>query len=126
MTNLANKSDTTILVVEDDELIRSTALAFLEDTGLPIIEADTADAALAILQNHASDVRLIFTDVQMPGTLNGIELAFHAHVHWPHIRLIITSGQVHPLPGQIPPPARFLRKPYRAHELLGHVSELLS
>jgi CheY-like chemotaxis protein len=114
-----------ILVAEDDELLRVYASELLEDHGYSVLEAENAERALAIL-NQRSDVRLVFTDVQMPGAYDGMDLSRQVHERWPHVRLIITSGRERPARSEIPNDGRFLAKPYRADELLKQVDALMS
>src|ERR1700688_524103 len=114
----------TILVVEDEALIRIWATDLLEENGFSVLEAKDADAALKLLQSR-HDVKLLFTDVQMPGSLNGMELAREVHARWPHVLLVITSGRERPTRAEIPDDGRFVAKPYNAEELLGQVKDLL-
>src|SRR5271163_1441568 len=79
-----------ILVVEDEELLRLNAADLLEDNGYAVIEAANAEDALRTLERRP-DVRLLFTDIQMPGRIDGIELARLVHERWPHILLVMTS-----------------------------------
>jgi two-component system, response regulator PdtaR len=72
-----------------------------------------------------NDVRLLFTDIQMPGDLDGMDLAREVHQRWPRILLVITSGQEKPAETEIPDHGRFVAKPYRAAELLGHVDDMI-
>jgi CheY-like chemotaxis protein len=118
------KSKAAILVVEDEALIRIWAADLLEENGFSVLEAKDADAALKVLEARP-DVKLLFTDVQMPGSLNGMELAREVHARWPHILLVITSGRERPTRGEIPDDGRFVAKPYSAEELLGQVNDLL-
>ena len=118
------KSKAAILVVEDEALIRIWAADLLEENGFSVLEAKDADAALKLLEARP-DVKLLFTDVQMPGSLNGMELAREVHARWPHILLVITSGRERPTRGEIPDDGRFVAKPYSAEELLGQVNDLL-
>jgi two-component system, response regulator PdtaR len=113
-----------ILVVEDDELLRLHAAGLLEDHGFRVVEAENADTALKLLETR-DDVRLLFTDIQMPGSCNGMDLARQVHARWPNILLVITSGQIKPPQAEIPDDGRFVCKPYRANELLGEVNDLL-
>jgi two-component system, response regulator PdtaR len=114
----------TILVVEDEALIRIWATDLLEENGFSVLEAKDADAALKLLQSR-HDVKLLFTDVQMPGSLNGMELAREVHSRWPHILLVITSGRERPTRAQIPDDGRFVAKPYSGEELLGQIKDLI-
>jgi DNA-binding response OmpR family regulator len=114
-----------ILVVEDETLIRLWVADLLAENGFFVLEAKDADAALKLLESRP-DVRLLFTDVQMPGSLNGIELAREVHARWPHVLLVITSGRERPMRSEIPDDGRFVAKPYSAQELLGQVNDLLN
>jgi CheY-like chemotaxis protein len=114
----------TILVVEDEALIRIWATDLLEENGFSVLEAKDADAALKLLQSR-HDVKLLFTDVQMPGSLNGMELAREVHARWPHILLVITSGRERPTRAEIPDDGRFVAKPYSGEELLGQIKDLM-
>jgi CheY-like chemotaxis protein len=113
-----------ILVVEDEVLIRMTNVVALEDAGFTALEAEHADAALKHLQSRASDILLVFTDVHMPGEMNGIALAHYASRIWPWVHLVVTSGKAYPLDGELPRGARFLPKPYELETLVSHVREL--
>jgi DNA-binding response OmpR family regulator len=113
-----------ILVVEDEALIRLWVADILEENGFSVLEAKDADAALKLLESRR-DVKLLFTDVQMPGTLNGMELAREVHARWPHILLVITSGRERPTRAEIPDDGRFVAKPYSGEELLVQVNDLM-
>jgi len=78
-----------ILVVEDEILVRLTAVAIAEDAGFEVLSATTADEALSVLEARA-DVRLVFTDVQMPGSMDGLRLAHAVRDRWPPVELIVT------------------------------------
>jgi CheY-like chemotaxis protein len=80
------------LVVDDEELLRLFAAGLLEEHGFEVLEAENAAAALKVLESHHG-VRLLFTDIQMPGVLNGLDLAREVHARWPGVLLVITSGQ---------------------------------
>ncbi len=113
-----------ILVVDDEGLLRLHAADMLEEHGFSVIEAESADAAIKVLENR-DDVRLLFTDVQMPGVYDGMDLARQVHARWPNILLVITSGRARPPREEIPDDGRFVSKPYRADELLGEVDDLM-
>jgi CheY-like chemotaxis protein len=117
-------SKAAILVVEDETLIRLWAADLLEENGFSVLEAENAEAALKVLESR-SDVKLLFTDVQMPGSINGMELAREVHARWPHVLLVITSGRERPKRAEIPDDGRFVAKPYSGEELLGQVKDLL-
>ncbi len=101
-----------VLVVEDEPLVRMSAAVELEDEDSEVIEAATARAALAILEKCNGLIDARFTDVDMPGDMNGLELAGIVHHRWPHIALVITSGVVRE-PSKLPGWGIFLEKPYR-------------
>jgi two-component system, response regulator PdtaR len=122
---LMGQAKPVILVVEDDALLRMAASGLLEESGFGVVEAANADAALKVLDTR-DDVRLLFTDIQMPGSCDGMDLARQVHVRWPNILLVITSGQVKPAEAEIPDHGHFIGKPYRANELLGEVNEMIS
>jgi CheY-like chemotaxis protein len=113
-----------ILVVEDEALIRLWVADLLEENGFSVLEAKDADTALTVLESRP-DVKLLFTDVQMPGSLNGMELAREVHARWPHILLVITSGRERPTLTEIPDDGRFVAKPYTSAELLGQINDLM-
>src|SRR5215203_5144832 len=83
-----------ILVAEDEPLIRLNAALLFEDAGFEVVEASTASAALAMLEKRDGRVAALFTDVDMPGDMNGLELAGIVHSRWLYIALLVTSGVV--------------------------------
>jgi CheY-like chemotaxis protein len=101
----------TVLVVEDEALVRMVAVAMLTDDGFAVIEAFNADEALEILATQADDIHLLFTDVQMPGSMNGWGLIERVRRQWPWIGFLVTSGNKHP-EGKLPAGCRFVAKPY--------------
>lgn len=112
-----------VLVVDDDALLRMNAADFLKDAGFKTVEAENAADALKIMETR-SDVRILFTDVQMPGSIDGIELAKKIHANWPEVLLLITSGNACPSKRQMPDHGHFLSKPYRAAALVGEIHAL--
>ena len=123
MTQTSDAEHPTILVADDDELIRLHASELLEESGYTVVEADNAEEALLVMEAR-KDVRLLFTDIQMPPGIDGLELARQVHRRWPSVLLVITSAQVQPTRAEIADDGRFIRKPYRAKDLLGQISEL--
>jgi CheY-like chemotaxis protein len=119
-----NDAPSTIIVVEDELLIRMVAVDALSDAGFEVIEVEHAHAALAILHERASDIHAIFTDVHMPGTIDGLGLVRHAHVSWPWIALLVTSGKAHPGDADMPHGCRFVAKPYDPDHVVTHIREL--
>lgn len=111
----------TVVVVEDEFLVRELAVCELEDCGFNVIEFPTADAALAHLERHADETAVVFTDVQMPGRLNGLDLVDIVSRSWPTINVLVTSGGALVNPGKLPPCARFVQKPWRASDIVNRV-----
>jgi two-component system, response regulator PdtaR len=113
-----------VLVVEDEPLLRLGVSALLEDAGFEVAEAPNADDAIARLEADSS-IRLVLTDVDMPGSMDGLKLALYVSRRWPPVRIIVISGKVVPRDGELPPEARFLSKPYEEPALLGVIGELI-
>src|SRR5438445_12768244 len=84
-----------VLVVEDEMLLRMRAVDMVEDAGFTSVEAVDADEAVAILESR-SDIALLFTDIQMPGSMDGLVLAHAVHDRWPPIQILLVSGQFRP------------------------------
>lgn len=113
-----------VLLVEDEPLIRMMAADVLTDAGFVVMESEHADAALAMLQNEAENVHAMFTDIQMPGSMDGLRLAHHTRRHWPWIALMLASGRSRPEKVEMPEGSRFLSKPYSPTHLLQGVREM--
>ncbi len=96
----------------------------LEDAGYSVVEAANADEAIAILEG-TTDVRLLFSDVDMPGSMNGVALAEVVHARWPNVRLLLTSGHHHIADAQLPDDGRFIPKPYSQKAVVREVNSLL-
>jgi CheY-like chemotaxis protein len=114
-----------ILVVEDDPIIRMGALQFVAAAGFEAIEASDADEAIRILEAR-SDVHLVFTDVSMPGTMDGIKLAHYIRRRWPPVKLIVASGKAILDESHLPAGARFFPKPYSDSTIIGAMMSMLS
>jgi len=100
-----------VLVVEDDAMIRLDVVSMIEKAGIEVIEAIDADDAIVILEAR-SDITVGFTDIEMPGSMNGLKLAFAVRDRWPPVAIIIASGRIRPQPEEMPGEVTFLRKPY--------------
>ena len=124
MADFKTGGDPLVLVVEDEALIRSCAADILEQHGYEVVEAATAAAALEVLEARP-DVRVLFTDINMPGKLDGMDLARLVHEHWPKIRLVITSGGREPTRTEIPDDGRFIAKPYRPKQVTDEIDRQL-
>jgi two-component system, response regulator PdtaR len=103
-----------VLVVEDEPLIRDTVTEAFESAGLEVLSAANAQEALDALRGHP-EVSVVFTDINMPGTMDGLDLARFVRGKWPRIALIVTSGRPPPS-GEMP--GRFFSKPYNLGELI--------
>ena len=112
-----------VLVVEDDILIRMDTADMITSAGYEVVEAGNADDAIDILQSR-TDIDVVFTDVQMPGSMDGLRLATAVRDRWPPIKIITASGQIRINDGDLPKGSRFLRKPYSAREVVAHLREL--
>ncbi len=100
-----------VLVVEDEPLIRMDAVDMIEDAGFKVYEAASADAAIALLEQH-SDIGIIFTDIDMPGSMDGLKLAAYVRDRWPPVAIVIASGIVEVGKDTMPEGSIFFAKPY--------------
>jgi two-component system, response regulator PdtaR len=114
----------TVLVAEDELLIRMMAVDVLTGAGFDVVEAGHAEDALIALQDRHGAIHLLFTDIHMPGTMNGLELAHHVRRVWPHVALLIASGQKRPLAAELPAGSVFLTKPYDPDHVVAHAQAL--
>ena len=114
----------TVLVVEDEVLVRELAVCELEESGFHVVDFPTADAALAHLESHPGETAVLFTDVQMPGRLNGLDLVDIVSRAWPAIGVLVTSGGPLVNPSKLPPCARFVAKPWRAADIVHRVQRI--
>ena len=113
----------TILIVEDEAFVRLLAAGMLADAGFRVIEAADSDEALEFLEAD-SNVQLLLTDINLPGTLDGLALARQVHHRWPRIGIIVVSGQALPRPHELPAGSHFHRKPYDVAAVVRHAREL--
>lgn len=104
-------SRTTVLVVEDDPFVRLDAVDMVEELGYAVLEARNADAAILLLESHP-EISIVFTDIDMPGSMDGLKLAHAVRNRWPPVRLIIASGILRPASHEIPVGSMFFSKPY--------------
>ncbi|PXW66003.1 response regulator [Methylobacterium sp. B4] len=113
------------LVVDDDGFIRMDAMDILEQAGFRTLEASDGDKAMLLLAERQALIVLLFTDVQMPGSRNGFAVARETAERWPHIAIVVASGQAQPGPGDMPEGARFINKPFTADMVHDHLKEIL-
>ena len=119
-----NKPSNLVLLIEDEPKIRRFLRAGFEINGFSVLEAENAAAALRVLE-ALHDVRLLFADIQMPGALNGMDLAREVHARWPNVLLVVASGPTRLSRAEITDDGRFIGKPYGAAELLTEVDDLM-
>jgi DNA-binding NtrC family response regulator len=113
-----------VLVVEDEMLLRMRAVDMVEDAGYVPVEAVDADEALTILQSR-SDIALLFSDIQMPGSMSGLQLALAVHERWPRIKIILASGQLKLSQSEMPENSRFFGKPLDSVEMIAEIRKML-
>ena len=112
-----------VLVIEDEFLIRMYAAEMIEAAGYDVIEAINADHAIAILESRR-DIRVVFTDVQLPGSMDGLKLAQAARNRWPPVHIIATSAYHATLNDELPTGSVFLPKPYTERKIIGTLHAL--
>lgn len=105
-----------VLVVEDEPLIRMSAVDLVEEAGFIAIEAENADEAIAILEQR-SDISIVFTDIDMPGTMDGLRLAEAVRARWPPVHIIVSSGHRSVSDSDLPAGSRFFPKPYDCRKI---------
>ena len=114
----------TVLVVEDEALVRMDIALFLEDEGFQVLEASNADDAISLLDAHP-EVRLMFTDIDMPGSMDGLKLAAAVRDRWPPVKIIVTSGHRHMSDDTLPIVGRFFSKPYDPSRVIHAIREMI-
>jgi len=114
-----------ILIVEDSGVIRLGAVDMAEREGFLVFEAANADDAITILEAHP-EIRLVFTDIEMPGSMDGLKLARYVSLRWPPIRLIVASGKMPREQAALPDGVLFFAKPYRQSEIATAMRSLLA
>ena len=114
-----------VLIVEDEFLLRMNAAEMVGDAGFNVVEAGNADDAIAILEGRP-DIRVVFTDIQMPGSMDGLKLARFVRGRWPPIKIVATSGFVSLGKGDLPEGSRFLPKPYRPEQIVAALREMIA
>jgi len=115
---------TFVLVVEDEVLLRMSAVDMVEDAGYLPLEAGDAAEAVAILESR-SDIALVFTDIQMPGDMDGLGLAKAVHKRWPPIKIILVSGQQGLTNIDSPAESRFFGKPLEAEVMIAQMQDMI-
>jgi two-component sensor histidine kinase/CheY-like chemotaxis protein len=113
-----------VLIVEDEMMLRMRAADIVEDAGFRPVEAVNADEAMSILESR-SDISLLFTDIQMPGSMDGLKLAHAVHDRWPRIKIILVSGQVTPSEAEKPADSRFFGKPLSVDKMIAELQAMV-
>lgn len=113
-----------VLVVEDEMVLRMRAVDIVQDAGFTPLEAVNADQALLILKSR-SDISLLFTDIQMPGSIDGLELAHVVHKRWPAVKIVLVSGKVVLSEMDKPANSRFFGKPLEAKQMIAELQEMV-
>ncbi len=114
-----------ILVVEDEVLVRLATRDGIEAAGFDVHDAHDADEAIQLLEAHP-DIGLIFTDVDMPGSMDGVKLAHYVRNRWPPVKIIVTSGFKNISADQLPTGSVFLSKPYQPEQLRSKIESLIA
>lgn len=105
-----------VLVVDDEPLIRFNAVEMVREAGFDVIDVANADEAIALLERRF-DITLVFTDIQMPGSMDGLKLAAAVRDRWPPIRIVATSGNLRASADDLPRGSHFIAKPYTSDQL---------
>jgi len=124
MTNANLPVANCVLVLEDEPILRMLAMEIVEDAGFVGIEAATAEEAINILESR-NDIFVVFADINIPGTLDGLALANAIRDRWPPVEIIITSGQTRPQQRDLPARAVFMPKPYQVSKLTQTLRDFL-
>lgn len=124
MSGMDRERNPIVLVVEDEAVVRVAALAIVEESGFEAIGASSADEAIYALETRP-DIRAVFTDVQMPGQMDGVKLARLIRDRWPAMAVLLTSGKTRLVASDLPNGARFVPKPYLAFQIETILRDLL-
>jgi CheY-like chemotaxis protein len=113
-----------VLIVEDEPILRMQAADVVEEAGFVPVEAKDADEAIVILKSR-SDIVLLFTDIHMPGSIDGLKLAHFVRDRWPPIKIIVVSGRVTLSKSDMPPGGRFFGKPFEASRMVSALRSMI-
>ena len=123
MTRKFERKDFAVLVVEDDPLLLLDAVDMLEDEGFRVYPARNAATAIRLLERH-DHIRILFTDVDMPGSMDGLKLAHAVKDRWPPVRIVVTSGLPHVTQTDVPSEGLFFSKPYPPASVVAALSRI--
>jgi CheY-like chemotaxis protein len=118
MGQMFSKNWGAALIVEDDEDLRSFAVELVSEFHREVLDCDSAETALEIMEKRGNDIAILFSDIDLAGSLNGVQLAQTIATRWPHVKLIVTSGGPRVQLQRLPKKARFMPKPYEAMDLI--------
>jgi CheY-like chemotaxis protein len=121
---LAESKRPVVLIVEDEFLLRMDAADMIAAAGFEVLEAGNADEAIEILEARR-DITVVFTDIQMPGSMDGLKLAHFVRDRWPPVKILATSARVRITASDLPEGGRFLPKPYSAGDIAATLHELI-
>jgi CheY-like chemotaxis protein len=124
MSTPAGKALLVVLVVEDEPLLRMLAVEVVEEAGFLAIEARDADEALVLLESR-TDIILLFTDINMPGSMDGLKLAHAVRHRWPPIKILVVSGKQRIQSSDLPSNSCFVGKPYQASALVDELRSMV-
>ncbi|WP_112240606.1 response regulator [Hyphomicrobiales bacterium] len=116
---------TTVIVVEDEVIVRMDIAMSLQDEGFIVLEASNADEAIDLLDAHP-EIRLMFTDIDMPGSMDGLKLAEAVRDRWPPVKIIIASGHRELRDDLLPIEGKFFSKPYDHARIISAMREMLA
>jgi CheY-like chemotaxis protein len=116
-------SRSTVVVVEDEPLVRLAATSLFAEAGITVVEFADGDAAIDYVRDHKGDVAAILTDIYLPGDTDGLELAGIVSEVCPDIAVLVTSGNHRIAPGHLGPRVRYLPKPWHPADLLSTMRE---
>ena len=120
----AGQSTPVVLIVEDESLLRMLAVEVVEEAGFVAIEARDADEAVVLLESRA-DITLLFTDINMPGSMDGLKLAHAVRDRWPPIKILVVSGKHQLQSSDHPSNSCFVGKPYQASALVEELRSMV-
>ena len=124
MSTEPTAQSTNVLVVEDEMVLRMRAVDIVQDAGFTAVEAVNADQALSILESR-TDISLLLSDIQMPGSMDGLKLAHAVHDRWPSIKIILVSGQIKLSDADKPADSRFFPKPLGVKQMIAELQEMV-
>jgi DNA-binding response OmpR family regulator len=115
-----------VLLVEDDPDVRNLAAAIMEESEVDVVEVETAEEAIAYMRQHGGEVAALFVDLNLPGLMDGMDLARAVHSRWPDTAIIATSGDPRDRLEFLPQGARYMQKPWRALDVMMAVDRAAS